>query len=89
VEGEKKIVSYSAARLEEMPARGEDRTDIARVMAKTEEELASDPDWADIPADWPEEATALMPANKQLLSLRRIPTSCSGSATRDRAIRPG
>jgi len=57
-----------------MRARGEDRTDMARVLAKTEEELeqdiASDPDWADMPADWPEKATAVMPVPKQLLSLR-------------------
>ena len=39
-----------------MRARGEGRTDWARVMAKTEAELeadiASDPHWADVPADW-------------------------------------
>ncbi len=39
-----------------MRARGESRTDWARVDAMTEAELeaaiASDPDWADIPRDW-------------------------------------
>jgi uncharacterized protein (DUF4415 family) len=74
VENEKNIVRYSAAELEEMIARGESRTDFARILAKTEEELeqdiASDPDWADMPADWPEVAEAVMPPPKQLLSLR-------------------
>jgi hypothetical protein len=48
------IVSYTVAELEAMRARGESRTDWARVDAMTEEELeaaiASDPEWADIPA---------------------------------------
>ena len=50
------IVSYSADELKEMIERGDDQTDWARVDAMTEAELeaaiASDPDWADIPADW-------------------------------------
>ncbi len=74
MENEKNIVRYSVAEIEAMIARGEDRTDHARILAKTEEELeqdiASDPDWADMPADWPEVAEAIMPAPKQLLSLR-------------------
>ncbi len=74
MENEKNIVRYSAAELEEMIARGESRTDFARILAKTEEELeqdiASDPDWADMPADWPAVAEAVMPPPKQLLSLR-------------------
>jgi uncharacterized protein (DUF4415 family) len=68
VENETNIVRYSAAELEEMIARGESRTDFARILAKTEEELeqdiASDPDWADMVAE------AIMPTPKQLLSLR-------------------
>jgi uncharacterized protein (DUF4415 family) len=50
------IVCYSAEEIEAMIARGESETDRARVDAKTEEELAadiaSDPDWADVPEDW-------------------------------------
>jgi uncharacterized protein (DUF4415 family) len=50
------IRSYTAEELRLMLERGEDLTDWARVDAKTEEELeadiASDPDWADIPRDW-------------------------------------
>jgi uncharacterized protein (DUF4415 family) len=50
------IVSYTAKELEQMRARGESKTDWARIDAMTEAELeaaiASDPDWADIPADW-------------------------------------
>jgi hypothetical protein len=50
------IVSCTAEELRAMIARGEDRTDWARVDALTEAELeaaiAGDPDWADIPRDW-------------------------------------
>ena len=64
----------TVAELEARRARGESRTDLARVHAKTEEELerdiASDPDWRDIPRDWHEAAAAVMPVPKRLLSLR-------------------
>jgi uncharacterized protein (DUF4415 family) len=57
-----------------MIARGESRTDLARVQAKTEEELerdiASDPDFADVPETWYENAQAVMPVPKKLMSLR-------------------
>jgi len=46
-------------------ARGETLTDWARVGAKTDAELvhdiASDPDWRDIPATWYHSATLVMP----------------------------
>ncbi len=49
------IVRYSAEEIDAKLARGEDRTDLARVMAKTEEELAadkaSDPAWDGVPED--------------------------------------
>ena len=49
------IVRYSDIELRASVARGEDRTDLARVEAKTEAELerdiASDPDFADVPND--------------------------------------
>lgn len=65
---------FSAAELEAKRARGESETDRARILAKTEEELerdiAADPDWQDPPRDWMEAAQAVMPAPKQLLSLR-------------------
>jgi uncharacterized protein (DUF4415 family) len=68
------IVRYSAAELREKVARGESQTDLARVRAKTEEELerdiASDPDWADVPRDWRKTAELITPGTKQLLSLR-------------------
>ena len=68
------IRRYTAAELADMVARGESLTDWERVSAKTEEELerdiASDPDWADIPADWYKSAQAVMPQPKKLLSLR-------------------
>lgn len=71
---EPKIVRYSAVELRAKRARGESQTDLARIRAKTEEELerdiASDPDWADIPRDWAENAELIMPGQKQLLSLR-------------------
>jgi hypothetical protein len=60
----KSIRRFSAAELEERRARGESRTDWARVRAKTEEELerdiASDPDFKDVPRDWYKNADARM-----------------------------
>jgi uncharacterized protein (DUF4415 family) len=68
------IRRYSREELEAARARGESQTDWARVAAKTDAELAQDtardPDWRDIPADWYTSATLVMPAAKQLLSLR-------------------
>jgi uncharacterized protein (DUF4415 family) len=70
----KNIRRLSAAELEKRRARGKSRTDLARVRAKTEKELerdiASDPDWKDVPRDWYKEAEAAMPVAKKLLSLR-------------------
>jgi len=44
------------------------------VRAKTEEELerdiASDPDWKDVPRDWYKNAEVVTPTTKKLLSLR-------------------
>ena len=68
------IRRYTVAELEARQARGESRTDLARIHAKTEAELerdiASDPDWRDIPRTWHEAAEAVMPVSKKLLSLR-------------------
>jgi uncharacterized protein (DUF4415 family) len=54
------IVRYTAEEIDAMIARGESQTDWARVMAKTEEELAadmaSDPAWDGVPEDWAEHA---------------------------------
>jgi len=50
------IVSFSAEELDAKLVRGKDKTDWARVDAKTEEELAadmaSDPAWEGVPGDW-------------------------------------
>ena len=68
------IRRYSAAELAELRRRGESRTDLARVRAKTEAELerdiAGDVDFRDVPKDWIETAEAVMPVPKRLLSLR-------------------
>jgi uncharacterized protein (DUF4415 family) len=68
------IVRFTAAELAAKRARGESRTDRARILAKTESELerdiASDSDWRDVPRNWAESAEAVMPQPKQLLSLR-------------------
>jgi uncharacterized protein (DUF4415 family) len=70
----KSIKKFSAAELDKRRARGESRTDLARVRAKTDEELerdiAGDPDFKDVPKDWFKEAEAVMPTQKKLLSLR-------------------
>ncbi|WOJ89075.1 BrnA antitoxin family protein [Methylocapsa polymorpha] len=71
---EKNIRRFSKAELEELRARGESRTDLARVQVKTAEELerdiASDPDFSDMAENWYESAEAVMPTPKKLLSLR-------------------
>jgi uncharacterized protein (DUF4415 family) len=72
------IVSYTVEELDEMRARGDSRTDWARVDAMTEAELeaaiASDPDWADIPRDWYEHATPCYPeGSKAQIRLRIDP----------------
>jgi len=50
------IVTYTTEELDAMIARGESKTDWARLDAKTEEELAadmaSDPAWDGVPEDW-------------------------------------
>ena len=64
----------TVAELEARQARGESRTDLACVHARTEADLerdiAADPDWHDIPRTWHEAAKAVMPVPKKLLSLR-------------------
>ena len=71
---EKSIKRFSAAELEKRRARGESRSDLARVRAKTEEELerdiANDTDFKDVSRDWYKDAEAVMPTQKKLLSLR-------------------
>ena len=66
---------YSANELKSMAARGESKTDLARVDAMTEDELeraiAEDPD-SDPPVDW-SRVKSVMPANKQGVFLRLDP----------------
>jgi uncharacterized protein (DUF4415 family) len=68
------IRRYTVDELRAMRARGESRTDWSAVMAKTAAELAadiaSDPDWDDIPYDWMKDAALVTPGPKKLLSLR-------------------
>lgn len=58
MEKRENIVRYSAEELAAMRARGESRTDWAKIEAMTEEEIrearASDPDSAMPPEDWDE-----------------------------------
>jgi uncharacterized protein (DUF4415 family) len=50
------MARYWADELAAMEARGEDRTDLASIAAKTEAELAADMAgdlaWEEVPADW-------------------------------------
>jgi hypothetical protein len=59
---------FSAAELGKRQERGESRTDLAPVGAKTEEELerdiTSDPDWKDVSRDWYKGAEAVMPTRE-------------------------
>ncbi|WP_439598034.1 BrnA antitoxin family protein [Falsiroseomonas sp.] len=65
---------YSAEELRARRARGESRSDWARVDSASEADLArataQDPDWKDVPADWHEAARPAAPVAKKLLSLR-------------------
>ena len=74
MEKDKNMKTFSAEKLEELRARGESRTDLARVRAKTaaelERDIAGDADFKDAPKNWYEAAEAVMPAPKKLLSLR-------------------
>ena len=90
MEKEKGITRFSEADLVERRARGESRTDLARVRAKTAQELerdiASDPDFSGVPEDWYKRAEAMMPTPKKLLS----PVMLSiGSSSKVRVIRQG
>jgi uncharacterized protein (DUF4415 family) len=72
------IVSYTVEELEEMRARGQSKTDWARVDALTEMQLeaaiASDPAWADIPRDWYKHAAPYYPKeHKKQVTLRIDP----------------
>jgi len=74
MENEANIKRYSAIELQACRARGESQSDMARVRTKTEAELerdiASDPDFSDVPDNWYETAMVVMPTGKKLPSLR-------------------
>ncbi len=70
---------YTTVDLKNRRARGESRSDLARVRAKSDDELerdiASDPDLRDVSGDWHSAAVAVMPVTKKLLSfslMRRV-----------------
>jgi uncharacterized protein (DUF4415 family) len=68
------IVSYSIDEIRERIARGESRTDWARVDAMTDADIEAamrdDPDWADfIDIDW-SKATIVIPVSKDAISIR-------------------
>jgi uncharacterized protein (DUF4415 family) len=64
------IVRYTAEEIDEMIARGEDRTDWAAVDAMTEEELeasiAADPDDVHEEPDWTKAIKGLPPSKKHI-----------------------
>ncbi len=68
------IVRHSVAALNERSARGESLTDLTRIRGKTEDELerdvASDPEWSDVPRDWYLNAVPVVPPAKTFLSIR-------------------
>jgi uncharacterized protein (DUF4415 family) len=74
MESVKHTSRFSATELEARRARGESRTDLARVRSKSDAELerdiAGDPDFAGEADDWYKAAEAVIPAPKKLLSLR-------------------
>lgn len=71
---EDNIVRYSLDEIREKVAKGEDRTDWARVAALTDEQIMAamrdDPDWAEfMDVDW-SKATVIYPAPKKAVSIR-------------------
>ncbi|CUX10929.1 MULTISPECIES: BrnA antitoxin family protein [Rhizobium/Agrobacterium group] len=71
---EERIVRYSLDEIREKIARGEDRTDWARVDAMTDEDIdramRDDPDWAGFEdIDWAK-AEVVFPTPKQSISIR-------------------
>jgi uncharacterized protein (DUF4415 family) len=69
----KRYERHSAKSLKKIASKG----DLARVDAMSEQELeraiASDPDWANVPADWYKDAVLVMPRRKKLITLRLDP----------------
>jgi len=68
------IVSYSIEEIRDRIARGESRTDWARIDAMTDEEIEAqmrdDPDWAEfMDVDW-SKATLVIPVPKDAISIR-------------------
>lgn len=67
------IRRYTADELRAMAARGESGTDWKRVRSMTEEELeasiASDPDCADVPADWYKNAVPVSGGPKRRVAI--------------------
>ncbi|MCZ7486469.1 BrnA antitoxin family protein [Rhizobium rhizogenes] len=71
---EERIVRYSLDEIREKIAKGEDRTDLARVAAMTDEDIdramRDDPDWAGFEdIDW-SKAEVVFPTAKQSISIR-------------------
>jgi uncharacterized protein (DUF4415 family) len=71
------IVRYTIEEIEAMSARGEDKTDWARVDAMTDEDIEramrDDPDWKDfMDIDW-SKATMVIPDKKKAISIRLDP----------------
>ncbi|WP_405048476.1 BrnA antitoxin family protein [Rhizobium rhizogenes] len=71
---EERIVRYSLDEIREKIARGEDRTDLTRVAAMTDEDIdramRDDPDWAGFEnIDW-SKAEVVFPTAKQSISIR-------------------
>jgi len=68
------IRRHSASEPGPTPARGESRSDWARVRGMTEADLEqsveNDPDWKDVPANWHDTALPVRPGPKKLISLR-------------------
>jgi hypothetical protein len=94
MEKERNIKRYSGAELDALREKGESRTDLARVQAKTEEELlrdiASDPDFSDVPENWYENAQAVMPVPKRsFCRFGSTATSSIGSRAKAPATRHG
>ncbi len=68
------IKRYSADELRAAAARGESRTDVARVKDMSDQDveraIAGDADWQDVARDWFKRAEVVMPRSKEAISIR-------------------
>jgi uncharacterized protein (DUF4415 family) len=68
------IKRYKVDELRQLTKHEENRTDIARIEAMSDQDvehaIANDPDWEEVPDNWHERAEAITPKTKVPISIR-------------------